>query len=517
MYWESGWTCWLAFNAEYGNVEIPADKPALSRWVKQQRYSYRSFQRGKSSVLDEEKIDRMNSKGFRWEIETDLSPKNEEAIVDEEDMNEAVRDLMEEHEDEAKKKAGTTKDPPGVKCARASDADIDEADENEVEEEEVVDEHQEDMSKTQDLKEGEEEERPVTPEMEKMSEAFVAGDDMLSPLDHHAHFVTAQEDVESEVYEQMDVDDDTESDEEWNLDRKPRPRTRAPKLEEATKMPPPPDTADAKASTRYPRRNRRTLSEGDAYVNYDNDDYDNDEPDAKRLKAEDDSPGKTPVVYSVMKVSEKTGKKELRNYSLRQLRRLVPEHKEDEVREECRVEYADLLICEEPLEPDKKKGVDHQTAKSNIAWENNFLDYLVFRKVYGHGIVPKIFSVNPFLGRWTVRNRRWWKCNDKRLTKSRLRRLNGAKFVVRPISLCTWAYSFPPAADLPHFVNRQWEAKKDPAFWAIQQQTTQEDDKWETRFNMLLEFKEEHGHCLVPKEFVPNMVSSCVLCVIPSP
>lgn len=92
--------------------------------------------------------------------------------------------------------------------------------------------------------------------------------------------------------------------------------------------------------------------------------------------------------------------------------------------------------------------------------------------------VPKLFPENLTLGRWTAKVRSWKKKKDPKLTKSRLHRLNAVGFV--------------------------WDAKKDPAFWSIQQQTTQEETKWETNFNMLLDFKKEHGHVLVPKEYDEN-------------
>ncbi|KAL7579167.1 hypothetical protein ACA910_011340 [Epithemia clementina (nom. ined.)] len=519
MDWDKGWLSWLTFRLEHGKVEVPPEKPELARWVEQQRDNYKSFNEGSPSELNEEKITRMSDKGFIWSKKTSAEDEKSAPAAkrvyrppehvltkkpqskDEQntkknppksqDKDQKGTDIVDEKEKRAIKNSPTTKrrSTRSTKHADSESRDSEaNAENHDMEEEEVS------------LEAKPAKDRPVTPEMEKMSAAFAVEEDVLAPLEEHVNnFAGFDEDEGSD--NSFDADD-TESDEEWDMQSKPRERkkrtAKSPPAASRKKSPPPstsPEiatpgfvtaekaasvaaaTAAAAPQGRYPRRStRRTLSEGDASA-------DTGEPDAKKQKVESkDAAGNVGglVVYNVLRTSERTGKKEMRSYSLRQLRRLVPEEKEEEVREQCRVEYADILVPEEPLEPDKKRGIDHQTARSNASWEANFLEYLVFQKVYGHGIVPKIFSVNPFLGRWTVRNRRWMKSKDKRLTKSRIRRLKAANFV--------------------------WEAKKDPAFWAIQQKTTQEEDKWELKFNMLLEYKKEHGDCLVPKEFAGNMV-----------
>jgi hypothetical protein len=85
---------------------------------------------------------------------------------------------------------------------------------------------------------------------------------------------------------------------------------------------------------------------------------------------------------------------------------------------------------------------------------------------------------NPELGRWTVKMRRWKKVKDKNLTKSRLKRLEAAGFI--------------------------WDPKADPDFWKIQNENEKAFDLWEDNYNDLLEYKEEHGDCNVPKMFPLN-------------
>jgi Helicase associated domain len=163
------------------------------------------------------------------------------------------------------------------------------------------------------------------------------------------------------------------------------------------------------------------------------------------------------------------------NYKVRKLIRRIPIEQEEDVKEQVRKEDAKLLVSDEPMEPDKAKHVDYQTAKSNRTWEEYYFQFLVFKRVYGHGIVPKMFLENEALGRWTCRNRRWKKSGDARLTPSRLRRLNQAGFC--------------------------FEAKKDPQYWNIQGQTTQADTKWQAFLEKLIAFKQQYGNCLVPKEY----------------
>ena len=425
-------------------VEIPSDKPTLAGWVEKQRDEYKKFVGGKPSIMNADMIRQMNSKGFVWESspQRDGDDKSENKILPQ----------QEETGKAPEKEANKGKKRPFRETKSSTENNNSKG--NTTGEKTDDDKALEEETSKQPAKEND---RPVTPEMEKMSATYMVtgDDDLVASLHHEEHFADmADEDYDN--YSDEEHDDDTESDEDWaekkvraakSRSKRASPRSSSRQKKVQAKSPsgaaavaastpttPPPTTEEVEgnekstSASRYPRRStRRTLSEGEpVYLEV------GEEPDGKRQRLEAESPdGRNSVVYNVMKTSEKTGKKEVRSYSLRQLRRHVPEEKEDEVREQCKKEFADLLVCEEALEANKKKGIDYQTAKANATWETNFLEYLVFQKVYGHGIVPKVFAENPFLGRWTVRNRRWWKSKDKRLTRSRMKRLNAANFVVR--------------------------------------------------------------------------------------
>jgi hypothetical protein len=160
-------------------------------------------------------------------------------------------------------------------------------------------------------------------------------------------------------------------------------------------------------------------------------------------------------------------------------KRLIPVEDEPALIETIKREHADLLRSDEALEVDRAKKIKLQMVLVNNEWEQRFLEFLVFQRVYGHSLVPKNFMPNKQLGRWCAKVRCWYSKNDSRLTPSRQRRLNAAGFI--------------------------WKAKKDPQFWKIQNQCEQAMDKWEDFFDRLLVYKAQKGDCLVPKEYPEDM------------
>ena len=154
--------------------------------------------------------------------------------------------------------------------------------------------------------------------------------------------------------------------------------------------------------------------------------------------------------------------------------RLVPVEEEPMVRAKILKEQAHLLVCDEPLEVCKEQKIHVQIVESTKRFEESFLDFLVFKRVYGHALVHKYFDENPSLGRWCAKVRHWKSKGKDSLTESRMRRLTEAGFC--------------------------WDAKKDPSFWKLQNTCEQAQDRWEEMFEELLRYKKEFGNCLVPKE-----------------
>lgn len=372
--WDSGWASWLAFKKEHGNVEIPNDRTDLLLWVEKQRESYKRFKKRQASDLSDERIKKMNDQGFKWTRESSAQRSSTKTVnpaqkrkrqsrvhspdaLQRKPSKDGQNSKKSKHQLEiAHGKLDPEANKQDVAITGARSNNVVASLNHDAQSTDCNDGELMGVSKTKISRE-EEKDRPVTPEMEKMSAAFLADEDVLTPL-HEAHF-THQE--ESDAY--GGADNDTESDEDWSLDGKPRAKKQTSKASPATKKASPSatdwtETSHAMAGGRYPRRStRRCLLEEDASS-------ESDEPDAKIQKdGGDESPDRSGAVYNVLKTSEKTGKKEVRSYALRELRRLIPEEEEEEVRQQCRVEYAHLLVPDEPVEPDKKRGVDNQTAR----------------------------------------------------------------------------------------------------------------------------------------------------------
>jgi len=79
--------------------------------------------------------------------------------------------------------------------------------------------------------------------------------------------------------------------------------------------------------------------------------------------------------------------------NLRILTRIVPKDQEHTLINQIKKEYADVLVCDEPLEEDREQGVLLPTVKANQAFEERFLELLVFSKAYGHVRNEKLFYV----------------------------------------------------------------------------------------------------------------------------
>lgn len=165
-------------------------------------------------------------------------------------------------------------------------------------------------------------------------------------------------------------------------------------------------------------------------------------------------------------------------YKHRVLTRIIPLSEEPAVIDRLKKEQADLLKCDEPLVANGSAGISSQRAEWNRFYEDRFLELLVFKECYGHVYVPKEFKENSALGRFVSKLRRWNRTGDVNLTESRRRRLDAIGF--------------------------KWDAKSDDAFWNVQGHTKQAIDKFETHFQMLVDYVKENGDPYVPKEYPDN-------------
>jgi superfamily II DNA or RNA helicase len=115
------------------------------------------------------------------------------------------------------------------------------------------------------------------------------------------------------------------------------------------------------------------------------------------------------------------------------------------------------------LTPERRKRLEELGfawgTRSKGAWEDKFTELQAFKEENGHCAVPKRYPPNPSLGSWIVYQRQF----KGRLTPERRDRLEKLGFIWDRVSL-----------------------------------------SWEKKFAKLVEFKEQEGHCNVPKPFPPN-------------
>jgi hypothetical protein len=133
---------------------------------------------------------------------------------------------------------------------------------------------------------------------------------------------------------------------------------------------------------------------------------------------------------------------------MRVLRRIVPEEEEHTIPALVEKEYGHLLIPDEPVEIDKPNGITYLIAHSNSKWEQHFRSLLIFLKIYGHTMVPKLYEDNAALAKFVANCRKWKKMLDREedcpLTDSRLKRLQGEcelfLFFLEVFSFCLLLY-----------------------------------------------------------------------------
>jgi hypothetical protein len=70
--WDAQFNELLAFKAQHGHCRVPQNyegNPALSHWVKRQRYQYKCKREGKVSGISESRIQRLEQIGFVWDAQ----------------------------------------------------------------------------------------------------------------------------------------------------------------------------------------------------------------------------------------------------------------------------------------------------------------------------------------------------------------------------------------------------------------------------------------------------------------
>mmetsp|Transcript_2194 Transcript_2194/g.3171 ORF Transcript_2194/g.3171 Transcript_2194/m.3171 type:complete len:389 (+) Transcript_2194:165-1331(+) len=124
---------------------------------------------------------------------------------------------------------------------------------------------------------------------------------------------------------------------------------------------------------------------------------------------------------------------------------------------------------EEKVQPKKKTGKQQKKVRSDYSdlWNLNYQKLGQFRQKNNHCVVPCEYNEDPSLARWVKRQRHLYHLL-----------LKGKKSSLRP-----------DRVKLLNDIGFSWDAK---------------DALWQERYKNLVEFKNEHGHCVVPTIFAEN-------------
>jgi len=114
-------------------------------------------------------------------------------------------------------------------------------------------------------------------------------------------------------------------------------------------------------------------------------------------------------------------------------------------------------------------AVDFQwNVRGDMFWQKNFDALIMYKNEHGDVRVPRLYTKNPKLGEWVTDQRRQWKSKmegkPNMMTDERKSKLDEMGFV-----------------------------------WKVRDRAD-----WNDRYEQLLEFKKENGHCIVPQHYTRN-------------
>jgi hypothetical protein len=452
---------WSSYETKHGTGLVPDKDPdqQLVRWTKKQRIDYWNWKKGRPAFLGEESFQMLTRFGFEWGQDQGA------AVPDDEQPSSKTA---------AKPAAEQTEKQNGKGNSQDEDNEVEpDEDPSSMTVETAAGEHtKKHLDKGKRFVSNETETPPV-PENNASEETVIPSDNgkkkaaKRSKRGEDTNLVEPTTTASSEVKRsrrskattpvEPTSGDETDTDhEEENASKGTRSLRRSTRQ---VTLPPP-------ASPPAESRKRNV-------------------PDAAASSSSALKRRKLPTREATRKQAPKTAKRVAKTYETRTLKRLVaPEDEDEDIERQIREEFEHLLVTDEPLEPDKDNGVSIQTATFNRNWEERFFELLVFVKAYGHTLVPKVYNENKTLGRFVAKMRNWYKTNEPHLTPIRQKRLEA--------------------------INFSWDAKTDPNFWRVQNDTPQASDLWEVRFKELLAYKKLKGDCMVPKNYPPNQVRPCL-------
>jgi hypothetical protein len=199
-------------------------------------------------------------------------------------------------------------------------------------------------------------------------------------------------------------------------------------------------------------------------------------------------------------------------------------------------------ITEERIRELESVGFDWGTAAS--IWSVSFQQLCEFKEQFGHCLVPQQYAANPKLGRWVSTQRETYRLHQEGkpsgMTEDRIRELESVGFdweVRKPDAASIWSMRFQQLSEFKvqfghclvpqHFANNPklgWWVKNQRRTYGLHQAgkpsgITEERIRelervgfdwgtaasiWSVRIQEMREFKEQFGHCLVPREYAAN-------------
>jgi hypothetical protein len=513
--WAVGLARWTAFESKHGSAIVPDEDPdqQLLRWTKKQRKDYWNWKKGRPAYLGEESFQMLTRFGFHWGEDED---------------NAVGADDPPSSETAAKPSADQTKTQPGKRkslhSSEVTPLEITASEETPS----FRDSHKKHALESDEAESNEatllditaSEETPSFRDSHKKHalESDEAESNEAAPLDNTAS-EEAPNSRDSRKKKGLASSEATPLDntasEQKPTSRKKKAATRSKRGEDTEPEEPTneeestdTDVEEKSASTvtGFLRRSTRQVTLPPPFEVYGEASKPAATGSRKRKVTQAASPASTALKRRKLPTREvsrkqapkaskagakaKSGKakeKSSGEHSHKTLKRVISPIEEEDVPGQVRKEFADILKCDELLEPNKDAGVNIQAARFNQNWEERFFELLVFVKTFGHTLVPKVYDENKALGRYVAKMRSWFKSGDPHLTPSRQKRLEAIDF--------------------------SWDAKSDPNFWRVQNDTPQASDIWEERLEELLAYKKANGDCMVPKNYPPNQVRRlCVSC-----
>jgi hypothetical protein len=129
-------------------------------------------------------------------------------------------------------------------------------------------------------------------------------------------------------------------------------------------------------------------------------------------------------------------------------------------------------------------------------WDTMYKQLVEYKEKRGDCLVPSRYETNLKLGKWV---------ETQRYEKTKMERSGGSVVEVKEPEIDP--ASGKPRASNPRLTQERLKRLESIGFeWKVKHKMKRYYDKqWDAMFDRLMKFKEENGHCMVPKRYPPEM------------